>query len=126
MKKKLFKNFVVHFDDNSTIHLNASTQKRVLAMLNWLSINQPRTNVADGSSFSVRKTAKNGFVIYSYDSQGRIDGRFIRRNAIAFASQYLKEFYIFLDRSTGTVRYSSVREARRAKRAKKAALYENE
>lgn len=117
MKKKLFKNFVVRFDDNSTVHLNASTQKRVLAMLNWLSINQPYTNVADGSSFLVRKTAKDGFVIYSYDSERRIDGKFIRRKALAFASQYLKEFYEFLDRTTGTVRYATIREARRAKHA---------
>lgn len=115
--KKLFKNFVVTFDDNTRIHLNAATQQKVLEMLNWLSINQPRTTIHDGSSFTVRKTAKNGFVVYSYDSQGRIDGRFIRRNALAFASQYIKEFYNFLDRSTGTIHYDSVREARKAKRA---------
>ena len=124
---KLFKTFVVHFDDNTTIRLTPTTTKqKVLDMLNWLSINQPWTTVTDGSSFYVRKTANNGFVIRSYDDKRRFESQYTRRNALAFASQYLKEFYIFLDRSTGTVRYSSIREARKAKRAYRDSLTFNE
>ena len=123
--KKLFKTFVVTFDDK-TITLTPTIQKKVLSMLNWISINQPHTTVADGSSFNVRKTTKNGFVVYSYDSKGRIDGKYVKRNALAFASQFIEEFYIYLDRSTGTVRYSSIREARKAKRAYRDSLTFNE
>lgn len=123
--KKLFKSFVVEFDDK-TITLNPKTQQKVLDMLNWLSINQPKTVVKDGSSFTVRKTEKNGFIIYSYNPEGKYEFRAIKRNALAFASQFLEEFQSFLDRSTGTIHYASAHEGRKARRAQKEALYENQ
>lgn len=94
--KKLFKPFVVTFDDDTILTIGRKTMAKAIDMMAWLCANQPDVTLNDGSFFRVSKTLRGNFAIDSFDQKGRFEERYIQRKAIAFVSQYIEEFNAFL------------------------------
>lgn len=100
--KKLFKPFIVTFDDDTTLTIGNKTMSKAIDMMAWLCANQPEVTLNDGSFFRVSKTLRGNFAIDTFDSEKRFEERYVQRRAIAYAAQYIEEFNEFLDRQNNS------------------------
>lgn len=124
MKDKVFFNTLVNKGIFATLKEAKKASYEAKAMLEWLRKNQPQGLTWDDGTVDA-VVNKFGRLFIKRTQYGKI--KFLNEfDTYYWAIQLLKEFRPFLDRVTGTVRYPSIREGRKARRAQKAALYENE
>ena len=123
MKDKVFFNTLV----NKGIFANLKEAKKASyeakAMLEWLRKNQPQGLTWDDGTVDA-VVNKFGRLFIKRTQFGKI--KFLNEfDTYYWAIQLLKDFQSFLDCATGTVRYGSIREGRKARRAYKDRLYLN-
>lgn len=106
---KIFKSFVVTYDDGSVEKIDAPTQFVAKAMIKYILQNQGGKfdHPNDGTYDVITLTKTGGYVVKSYAADGSLIAVYRRRAVYAWAQPYLGSFKSFLLRNALVGRYSS-------------------